>query len=190
MVKESMNAEIASAEKARGPQANAGTRVCPETDMGASSGLARRQANRGPFSSKKNAKHYVYRLTDPATGEYYFGRRTCHGKPEADSKYMGKGVWPVQVAQEGRAITKQVVAVFRKINDALAHESALIAASTGDPLNMNRAGRSEFWNDAQRERVSLWVTKEHAALIREYAASLVAASPGPEAAGLREADHY
>lgn len=183
MVKESMNAEVANAEEARTAGADALAGVRAEADMGAPRGLARRQAAAGPFTKKKGVRFYVYKVTATDTGEYYYGRSYFRAKPSRDAKYFGSGVWVQEAKKAGRPLGKEVLATFRKLMDAQEHERELIAAAEGDPLNMNRMGRRDFWNNSRWERLVMWVSKEHAALIREYAARLASSATGSKGNG-------
>lgn len=40
----------------------------------------------------KVKRHYIYRMVNDTTGEFYIGKRSCKGEPAADVKYMGSGV--------------------------------------------------------------------------------------------------
>lgn len=84
-------------------------------------------------------RHYTYRVTNPATGRYYVGVRTCLGEPSGDASYLGSGRWPQQCALHGIALTKTVLAVFASRYQAEQAEAAVIAQHIDDPLCMNRA---------------------------------------------------
>jgi hypothetical protein len=81
--------------------------------------------------------HYVYRVTDISSGEYYIGCRSCEGKPEHDSAYMGSGTWPLSALREKRPLTKKVIAVFGTREEAEVEERQLIAGAAKDPLCRN-----------------------------------------------------
>lgn len=80
--------------------------------------------------------HYLYRLTNPATGQFYVGVRTCVGSA-ADDDYMGSGRWPLACSKDGIALHKQVVSEHATRELAEASELLLIDASLTDPLCMN-----------------------------------------------------
>lgn len=86
-----------------------------------------------PESSKS---HFVYRLTNPDTGEYYFGKRSCDGDPEADI-YRGSGKWPRDMKDKGVFLHREIVATFQTSEEAIAHEAQILRAITDDPLCMN-----------------------------------------------------
>lgn len=173
MVTETEHAKVASAKEARGSRTNARPRLRVETDMGASRGLAGHKAARGPFTTKANARHYVYRLTDPMTSEYYYGRHSTTLPPERD-RYTGTGVWAMAAKRSGRILDKQVIREFGSVADALAHERELIEKARGDMLNRNRKCRSYWWRDYGLEQVTLLVPAELVKQVRDYVWRLVA----------------
>lgn len=80
-------------------------------------------------------KHYVYRLDDPITGEFYFGSRSCNCKVE-DDDYMGSYVsW--KPSDESRLIKTIIKSNFRKRETAFKYESKLISEHINDELNRN-----------------------------------------------------
>lgn len=83
--------------------------------------------------------HYIYRVTDNATGNFYVGVRTSHCAPENDQGYMGSGRW-CQMRTEGRAsMTKEILGDFGSRDEANQAEQVLIAASMLDGQCMNIA---------------------------------------------------
>lgn len=56
--------------------------------------------------------HYLYRLTDPATGEFYVGVRSCRCAPHEDRRYFGSGRWPQERQWRGQPVQKDVLATF------------------------------------------------------------------------------
>lgn len=86
-------------------------------------------------SSKKEC-HYVYRLTNPLTGEFYIGVRSFLGEPDVDS-YKGSGRWPSGAAYHGIELHKEVLAVFDTRNEAEIAEANSIAANIALPLCRN-----------------------------------------------------
>ena len=82
----------------------------------------------------KNDKHYVYKITDPITNEYYIGSRSCN-EIIADN-YMGSYyVWkPKDVS---RLVKEIIEENFETREDALEYEANLIKSYIDDPLNRN-----------------------------------------------------
>lgn len=56
--------------------------------------------------------HYLYRLTDTATGEFYVGVRSCRCAPHEDRRYFGSGRWPQERKWRGQPVQKDVLATF------------------------------------------------------------------------------
>lgn len=82
-------------------------------------------------------QHYIYRLTDCWSGEFYVGVRMCRCAPALDKQYMGSGRWPRHVAYDRRPIRKEVLATFD--TRALAEEAELLLIDmvVGDRLCRN-----------------------------------------------------
>lgn len=79
--------------------------------------------------------HYVYKLTDPETGEFYYGSRSCTGPIECDS-YMGS--YKRWVPDDTTRLVKTVVEVnFETREDAIEFESTLIEEHIDNKLNRN-----------------------------------------------------
>lgn len=88
-------------------------------------------------SAAHGEHHYVYRVTDATTGDFYIGLRTCLGNPASDS-YMGSGL-----ELQGRdmsGFTKEVLGEFATRAEAAAAEHAYVDASIGlnGCLNLRR----------------------------------------------------
>ena len=78
-------------------------------------------------------KHYVYRLTDKVTNEYYYGVRTCYCPIEEDT-YMGSmKVWKPNYDN----LIKEIVCEFDNRKDATNFEAELIIKNMKNPLNRN-----------------------------------------------------
>jgi group I intron endonuclease len=78
-------------------------------------------------------KHYVYRLTDKVTNEYYYGVRTCYCPIEEDT-YMGSmKVWKPNYDN----LIKEIVCEFDNRKDATNFEAYLIIKNMKNPLNRN-----------------------------------------------------
>lgn len=82
-------------------------------------------------------RHYVYRVEDRGTGEFYIGARSCYGEIEADD-YMGSGVWAKAARESGIELTKQVVAVLPSRGALAAAEAKHVAAAISNPLCRNK----------------------------------------------------
>jgi hypothetical protein len=81
--------------------------------------------------------YYVYKVTDPATGEYYFGARMSVLPPERDAGYFGNGEWPKRALIDQRVLGKAILSIHETWNAALDEEAALIARYKWAPLNRN-----------------------------------------------------
>ena len=79
-------------------------------------------------------KHYVYKLENPATKEFYYGSRTCNCNPE-DDVYMGSMTrWKV----DKTILTKTIIkSDFDNRILATEYEAALIYEHIKNPLNRN-----------------------------------------------------
>lgn len=87
--------------------------------------------------SKKNQKnnHYVYRLDDPITKEFYFGSRSCKCKIE-DDPYMGSYcTWKPN--NKARLVKTILKSNFRKREIAVRYEAILIKENIDNELNKN-----------------------------------------------------
>lgn len=80
--------------------------------------------------------YYVYRLSNPATGEFYFGKRSSGVVPEKD-RYLGSGVWPREMVKAKVKLDKEILATFDTPRDCADAERALIEGSAHDPLCRN-----------------------------------------------------
>ena len=78
--------------------------------------------------------HYVYKLTEESTGNFYYGSRTCRCEPNDDS-YMGSmSTWK----PNKKLLKKEIIkSDFISREDAIIEESKLITNSIKNPLNMN-----------------------------------------------------
>lgn len=80
--------------------------------------------------------HYVYRVWNPATGEYYIGKRSFNGDPEQDT-YRGSGKWTRECEAKKIMLLRSVTEVFETSEEALAAEVRLFRAADGDALCKN-----------------------------------------------------
>lgn len=63
--------------------------------------------------------HYVYRITNPTSSDFYIGVRSCDCLPTQD-RYIGSGNWIA--TQDKRVLVKEVLAEFETREDAEASE--------------------------------------------------------------------
>lgn len=79
-------------------------------------------------------KHYVYKLKDITTGEFYIGSRSCKCEPIYDD-YMGSmKIWKPNKANLIKTILNQT---FNSREDAILYEANLISKYINDDLNQN-----------------------------------------------------
>jgi hypothetical protein len=78
--------------------------------------------------------HYVYKLTEESTGNFYYGSRTCRCEP-IDDAYMGSMyTWK----PNKKLLKKEIIKFdFTSREDAIIEESKLIKNSIKNPLNKN-----------------------------------------------------
>ncbi|MDY0961765.1 replication protein [Massilia sp. CFBP9026] len=79
-------------------------------------------------------RHYVYRVTLPATGEFYLGVRSCKCHPNQD-RYVGSGNWISTI--EKSQLIKEVIQIFDSRQDAERAEVSLIRQHAGNGLLRN-----------------------------------------------------
>jgi hypothetical protein len=83
--------------------------------------------------------HYVYKMTDPITGEYYIGVRSCESQAEEDRTYRGSmRHWKLTKDQK-TALDKTILQTFSSRKAAEEYEIELIfqAKVAKDLLNRN-----------------------------------------------------
>lgn len=81
---------------------------------------------------------YVYKTTNPGTGEFHYGSRTVYyGKVDRDIYYFGSGSWPKEMRKNGVVLIKEVIAVYDDRNEARDRERELIRLNRFDPLCKN-----------------------------------------------------
>lgn len=78
---------------------------------------------------------YIYKVTNPQTGEYYIGSRKSQNKPEDDTNYKGSMItWKVDKS----LLVKEILEYgFENIESLRESESSLIKECIKDPLNKN-----------------------------------------------------
>ena len=78
-------------------------------------------------------KHYVYKLTEQITNEFYYGVRSCNCNPIEDS-YVGSMVsWKPNKDN----LIKEIVSEFESREEAVKFESNIITENIKHPLNRN-----------------------------------------------------
>jgi len=80
-------------------------------------------------------RHYVYRLDDPITGEFYFGSRSCKCKI-IDDEYMGS-YYTWKPKDKSRLIKTILKSNFRKRETATKYEGIQIKENIDNALNRN-----------------------------------------------------
>lgn len=90
--------------------------------------------------------HYLYRVEDQQTGEYYIGVRSCWCAPEKDVDYKGSGLLLRQkIRGRWSRYRKSILDIAADRDEALAIEALLVSdARLQDPLclNLARGGRA------------------------------------------------
>lgn len=99
-------------------------------------------------------RHYVYRLDDPITGEFYIGSRSCKCKIEDDT-YMGSyKTW--QPENKSRLIKTILNSNFKNRENTIEFERLIIKENIGNELNRNynipgnkfhMVGTIGYWKD-------------------------------------------
>jgi len=101
--------------------------------------------------------HYVYKLTDVKTGEFYFGVRSCNGDPKKD-KYMGSYI----VWKPKNPLVKKILKEFKTRKEACKFESHVINGSINNDKNMNfdipfRSGQK--YEKFKRDKINRYLNK-------------------------------
>ena len=77
---------------------------------------------------------YVYKLTLPETGEFYYGRRVCGCKPEDDTKYLGSmKTWKPDKSN----LIKEIIKECNTFEESEELEIEILEKYIDDPLNRN-----------------------------------------------------
>jgi len=80
-------------------------------------------------------KHYVYRLDDPITKEFYIGSRSCTCKIEDDTYTGSYKTWKPQ--DKSRLVKTILKFNFRKRETCIKYEANIIKENINDVLNRN-----------------------------------------------------
>jgi hypothetical protein len=83
--------------------------------------------------------YYIYKMTNPNTGEFYIGRRKTDIEPELDIKYRGSMLaWSREENFDKTILVKEVLIKDIQTFDELCElESSIIESVIKDPLNKN-----------------------------------------------------
>lgn len=103
-----------------------------------------------------NKFHYVYKLIDINTGQFYIGSRTCECTPEEDN-YMGSPyVWEPIMENLSKEIVKQN---FKSREEAIKYEADLIEVNINDELNENYHIPNKGYHNQGRRLSKEWRRK-------------------------------
>jgi predicted transcriptional regulator len=75
--------------------------------------------------------HYLYRVENPDTGEYYVGTRSTNMLPHMD-EYFGSGDWCREMKEKGVFLHKEIVKVFGTSEECKAAESKVFKSLQED----------------------------------------------------------
>jgi hypothetical protein len=83
--------------------------------------------------------HFLYRTTDPETGEWYGGKRSTKKHPLID-RYLGSGNW-IRAHSARERLTRKIVAFYLSSAEVYAAEAEMITLAVvfSDPLCMNKS---------------------------------------------------
>lgn len=104
--------------------------------------------------------HYLYRLENPETGEYYFGTRSTNMLPHMDD-YLGSGDWCREMKENGSFIHKEIIELFATPEDCRKAEGLVFKSlKADDGLCKNKqahfyAKRAAIERDLSYERVDI-----------------------------------
>lgn len=80
--------------------------------------------------------HYVYRITNQETGEFYIGKRSFDGDPELDI-YRGSSDWVMRQQASDAVLIRSVLSLHETSEEAISAEIAEMRRVDGDPLCKN-----------------------------------------------------
>lgn len=120
--------------------------------------------------------HYVYKLTEESTGNFYYGSRSCSCEI-IDDLYMGSMItWK----PDKKLLKKEIIRYdFETREDAIIKESELILENIKNPLNMNfHIPNKGFYNKSRisknlppRKYKMLQMDYDVVQLLKQYARS-------------------
>jgi hypothetical protein len=99
--------------------------------------------------------HYLYRLQNPETGEYYVGARSSDVHPHMD-EYSGSGDWPRQMHKEGIFLHKEIIEIFHTIEECRGAESKFFRSMKSDDGLCRNKQASFYAKRVAREAQDKW----------------------------------
>lgn len=83
--------------------------------------------------------HYIYKVTDPNTGEFYIGRRSSNLEPELDIDYKGSMMsWSKEEDFNKDILIKEIlIKNIETVKELCELESSMIELEIKNPLNKN-----------------------------------------------------
>jgi len=104
--------------------------------------------------------HYVYKITDPKTGQFYIGSRTCDCKPENDTGYLGSMItWNPE--DENRLQKEIIKNGFDDREGALEYEAKLIEQHIDNELNENYYIPTKGFHTTGKQEVAKKISMSH-----------------------------
>lgn len=76
--------------------------------------------------------HYLYKVSNTETGEYYIGTRSTDCLPHMDLNYMGSGEWPRKMKEENVFLLKEILEVFVRYEDCVSAENRFLRSMIRD----------------------------------------------------------
>lgn len=99
--------------------------------------------------------HYLYKMENPETGEYYIGSRSSNIHPHMD-EYYGSGDWPRQMIIDGCFLHKEIIEIFPTVEECRAAENKFFRSmSVDDGLCKNKQA-SFYAKKAALEEKEKW----------------------------------
>ena len=95
--------------------------------------------------------HYLYRVENIDTGEYYYGTRSTNIFPHMD-EYTGSGQWCYEMRKKGIFLHKQIIEIFPNYEDCRSAESRIFKSLKADD-GLCKNGQASFY--AQRKATEL-----------------------------------
>ena len=99
--------------------------------------------------------HYLYRLQNPETGEYYVGTRSSDIHPHMD-EYYGSGDWPRQMHKESVFLHKEIIEIFDTTEECRGAESKFFRSMKRDDGLCRNKQASFYAKRVAREAQDKW----------------------------------
>lgn len=93
--------------------------------------------------------HYIYKITDTVTGQYYIGMRSCNVEPELDD-YMGSGLWICEKAAffSGKKNVRRAKKThFKSVTNRFLKEVIEYCGCRGEVANREEYHVKNLWRD-------------------------------------------